>query len=695
MKTRIANVFIMLLLLVFVMPLAAQDIVPVPYTWESTGLAFLYPSDWDLPEDQGDALQLAEMLAEVPEIRPPSVPYIALTVNASNGATDFAPVLEAALREAGVQSGSVTAITMLGGDGQESSGTSSDGRYIGIGRAGNLPDGRMLLVIGHAPVEQAESFRAIYDLVASSLTSSNTVVQPPVEEEPEATEESDEFEIGEGESQYGVLWRTMRTFDEGEDAFLNLVGLAYAPNGMLYTYDYDLGLVQLEATTGNVLGIYANENIEEPGSIAADAAGTVYVSDIACGCIYIFSNSSWSGAPITGFIEYAPESIVINPSGLLYGTNEDDEGFISVLAFQNGAQVQSITLSEDVFLQPRLAVDNSGRVLVLTDDGSIVAVESNPTAPLFNIGTVSEIVLDFAVDPGGNLILLTEDQGIVVIDQQGNFIDQPGTLVDDTPQGAEMVFPTGLAVSPDGTIYFADSDGEFGAVVALSTIVPEGQIGGTELMINTSVQGTLDDDTPQQPWIFQGTAGQRITISAIDAGDGDLNLAITLLDPSGTEEAYNDDQEGTDLLYSTDAQIVDHALATSGQYTIVVDQIEGAGNYELGVKETQMITLQDGMVLQGTLGDVFAADRYEFQGEEGQVLNFTLRAQDSDALDTLLRVIGPQGDLIIENDDADDTELGSDSQALGVVLPESGTYIFEAGRFDGTGQYELTINIAQ
>lgn len=673
-----------------VLSVAAQDIVPTPYTWESAGLTFLYPTAWDLPEDQGDVLQMAQVLAEVPEIRPAAVPYITLTV-IGNG--DPLALLEAALSEIGIQPGSATPITLLGAEGQETTGTSGEGRYIGIGRVGSLPNGSQLLIIGHAPVEQAEAFRTIYDLVASSLTISDTeIIEAPIDEAPQDTEGSDAFGVGEGESQYGVLWRTMRTFDQGEDTFLNLIGLAYAPNGMIYTYDYDLGLVQLDATTGSVLSVYANEDIQEPTNITADAAGSVYITDVLCACVHVFSNGTWAGSPITGFSENSPESIVMTPSGLLYGTNEDEEGYISIIALQNGAQVQSIRLSEEVFLQPRLSADNNGRVLALLDDGTVMAIENNTATPLYDLGTTSEIILDFEVDSGGNFILLTESQGIAVVDQQGNFIEQPGVLVNDNPQGSDMVFPTGLAISPDGVIYFADSNGEFGAVVALSTNVPAGQIGSTELTLNASVQGNLDDEVPQQSWAFTGTAGQRITIFATDSLNGELNLALRLLDPTGTEEAFNDDQEGIELLYPTDAQIVDHPLATSGIYTIVAEQVDGTGSYMLAISETRTITLEDGIVLQGTLNDALATDRYEFQGEAGQVLNLTQRAQEGDSLDTLLRVFGPQGDLIEENDDADDTTLESDSQILGLTLPESGLYMIEASRFDGAGRYELIIN---
>lgn len=49
------------------------------------------------------------------------------------------------------------------------------------------------------------------------------------------------------------------------------------------------------------------------------------------------------------------------------------------------------------------------------------------------------------------------------------------------------------------------------------------------------------------------------------------------------------------------------------------------------------------------------------------------------------------GNLIAENDDADDVSLGVDSQLLDIRLPINGLYTIEAIRFDGEGSYTLTV----
>ncbi len=688
---------ILLLLLVFAFPALAQDAPPIPYTWDLAGVTFLYPSDWDTPATveigNTPTLQLAEVLAATPEIRPPAIAQITISlvsgVDASTG--DLTPLLQTALGEVGLQaSAPATPITLLNGDGQEIVAASSDNGFYGIAQAVVVTDGSALVIVGRALEAQRERFEPVYNLVSSSLAASTGVTPPQVVDED--FEEPDNEDIA---TSYGILWRSQRSFDQGEDAFLNLVGLAYAPNNRVYTYDYDLGLVQLDAQTGAVLGIFPNENILEPTGLAADASGAVYVSDILCGCIYVFDPAgSWREGPIGNLGENMLQSIAITPDGRIFGTTENDEGFISIVVLQNGTLQQTINLSEDIFVQPILLTDRSGRVLALTQDGEgiVLALDNNTATPLFTLGAAAEFVLAAAADLNNNFILATDTEGVIIVDSQGTLIDQPAELTFDTPQGASVVYPTGAAMSPDGTLYVADSDGQFGAVIALSTSVEPDRVGAAELFVDIPVEGALTAETPSQTWTFQGTAGQRLTISAIDTtADQVLNVALRLLAPDGSEEAFNDDQEGIDLLSLTDAQIVNHTLAQSGTYSVVVEAVEGEGGYRLAMVETQDLILGGGSAaVQGSLDDVRVVQHWALNAQAGQTVDITLNSADG-VLDPILRVISPQGEIIAENDDAEDPDLGSDSQLLGLILPEAGIYIIEAARFDGSGSYTLQV----
>ncbi len=690
------TLLILLVLALFTLSTLAQDAPPVPYTWDLAGVTFLYPSDWDepLPEEEGEipTLQLAEALVDTPEIRPPSIPQITFSLffGADTTTGDFSPALQTALGAADLQaSAAPTPITLLNRDGQEIVGASSDGQFYGIGQAVAISDDLVLVVVGRTLEAQRESFERVYDLVTSSLASSTGAAPEGIED---FTEEPDDEDIT---TAYGVLWRTQRTFDQGEDAFLNLIGLTYAANDRVYSYDYDLGLVQIDAQTGNVLGIFPNENIEEPTALAADANGVVYLSDIICGCIYVFDPAgSWRDAPIGNLGENALQSITVTPDGRIFGTGEDEEGFITVVVLQNGTLQQTITLPEEVFSAPLLVTDRTGRALAITQDGDgvVLSLENNAATPVYTLDAVAEFVLAAAVDLNNNFVLATDSDGVIIVDTQGNIIDQPAPLSIEDPLPGEVVYPTGVAVSPAGTLYVADSDGQFGAVIAFSTNVPQGQVGASELLADVPVQGTLTLETPSQSWTFQGTAGQRVTISAADGGaSGELDVAVRLIAPDGSEEAFNDDQEGIDLFNQTDAQIVNHPLAQSGAYTIQVESADGEGTYQLALSETRAFTLENNSAtLQGTLDDINVAQRWQFQAQGGETLDMTLVTTDGD-LDPLLRVVSPQGEVIAENDDAEEEDMGTDSQLVGVMLPEAGTYLLEAARFDGVGSYTLTI----
>lgn len=690
-------------LLVSMSPLVAQDITPVPYNWDTAGFTFLYPAEWDAPVPSGSRLELAEALAEVPEIRPPGVPVLTLSLLTDD--SDRFELLLNALTALDIVPGEPTPVTMLGGDAQEISGTSTSGGLIGIGRVAITEDGQVLLLVGRAPAEQAERFRSIYDLVASSLTFSGDPAPPVINDEEPPTSEglpsTDEITLNPDESPlpeinstgvYGVEWRTLSSFDEGEEAFINLINLAYAPTGMVYSYDFDLGLIQFDAQTGAVQGIFPNENILEPTAITADAAGTVYVSDISCACVYRFTpGSGWNDQPITGFSENSPESIAVTASGILYGTTESEDGLIAVSMVQNGAVISTISLPEEIFIQPKLALDPAGRVLALAEDSSVFSLENNSATLLHMLNVQASIMLGFSVTSEGYFALLTEDQGLIVVDAQGGLIDQPAQIVAQRPQPGQVVFPSGLAAGPDGTLYIADSDGEFGAVTAFRPGAAAPLAQSTVIALDMSVQGLLDENTPEQSWTFDASAGQQITISAIDDGDGSLNPALRLLNPAGVEEAFNDNQADIFLIFPTDAQIVNHLIAETGTYTIVVERINGSGFFRMGLRETQALTLANGTAsVTGTLDDLFALDLWEIQGEAGQVFTFTMTA-NSDEMDTSLRLVGPDGVVLAENNDAEDETLGLNAQIVSFTLPDSGLYIIEASRFSGSGSYQLAV----
>jgi hypothetical protein len=282
-----------------------------------------------------------------------------------------------------------------------------------------------------------------------------------------------------------------------------------------------------------------------------------------------------------------------------------------------------------------------------------------------------------AVDSNNHFVITTIDQGISILDSNGEEVGRPGRIVPNFPLPGEVVSPGGVAVGTDGTFYFIDSDGSFGAITAMRVGIPANRVGAPELQLNRAVQGTLSSQITRQTWIFAGKAEQHITISAIGSSDG-LSLVVHLITPDGAETAYSD------------TEIVDQMLESDGTYIIVVERMEGTGAYSLGISETQPIDFDpDGVAkLEGRLDDMFSTQRWSFEGQAGQ--SFTLTMQAS-TLDPILRLVDSNGDVLDENDDTGDPALGSAAQISNAQLPQNGRYVIEATSFEGEGTYELVI----
>jgi len=659
------SIFVVILCLYVIIPLRAQDENLTPYFWEAGDLNLAYPAGWDkpLPVEQDGALQLqmAQILVDSPDVRPPGVAIITLTLlDNLPPDPDILRLLADELNGIDITADleNVTETTLAGADAIELTGISSDELLSGIGRAALLSDTTALLMTGRAIAEQSDDFFEIFNQAAESIASPDGEI--PAESEASET--------------YGVLWQTMRTVSDGDDAFLNFVGLAYSGN-RLYTIERDLGVVEIDAATGEVLEITPIPDVVEPVDIAVDTSGTLYIADIACACAFVLGEAGETR--IEGFSEGAPSSIFAAPDGRFYATNVENDDMISVRVFRDNALENTIRLGENLFIQPVLSIDGLGRVIALTQYGEILGLADGRPTTLYTLGPISDSLTDLAVDAKNRFIIATSNQGISILNSEGEEIGRPGRLVPNFPLPGEMVSPMGAVAAPDGTLYFIDSDGSFGAITAMRAGLPADRVGATELELNKAVQGAFNDQTAQQTWTYDGTAGQSITISALNISEG-LTVALRLIAPDGSEIAYSEDQ------------LVDQRLEADGIYIIIVERVDGTGAYTLGISETQTINFDSNGVarLEGELDEVFTVQRWSFEGQAGQ--NFTLTMQ-AETLDPILRLLDPDGSVIDENDDTGDPALGSAAQIVNTQLPEDGRYMIEAASFEGEGRYELII----
>jgi hypothetical protein len=659
------SIFVIILYFCGTFPLQAQESDLIPFTWEEANLNLAYPAGWDEPlpieEDSVLKLQLAQILVDSPDVRPPGIPIITITLlNDLAPDADILALLANELNNIEIAADPENPIeTALAGiDALELTGSSSDDLLTGIGRAALISDTSALIVSGRAISEQADTFFEIYNQVAESIIAPDS--QTPTESET-----------------YGVVWQTMRTVSDGDDAFLNLIGLAYNAD-KLYTIERDLGVVEIDAATGEILEIQPISNVNDPVDIAVDNSGNIYIADIACACVFV-RNEEGDESRIEGFSDGAPSSIFATADGRLYATNVENDDTVSVRVFRDGTLENTIRLSNNLFIQPILSVDSLRRVIALTQYGEIIGLADGTATPLYTLGAMSDSLTDVAADNNNHFVITTSTQGISILDSSGEEVDRLGRIVPNFPLPGEMVSPMGTVVGADGTLYFIDSDGSFGAITAMRAGLPADRIGASELQLNQAVQGRFNDQTAQQNWTYAGTADQRITISAVDISSSDsLILALRLIAPDGSEVAYSE------------REIVDQLLEADGTYIIIVERVDGIGAYQLGISETHAVDFDSNGVarLEGTLNDIFTIERWGFEGQAGQSFTLTMQA---DALDPILRLVDSNGDILDENDDTGDPALGSAAQIVNAQLPENGRYMIEAASFEGEGRYELII----
>lgn len=698
------RVFFRCWLLIVLLALTSSASAQESYAWEAGGLTLTYPAGWNAPlssEQNGQpVLEMAQVLVDTPlESRPPGIPIITLTLvpNGFPDDGDLLPILSAALATVNIDTLDAPGERVFLGDtALQLTGTSADGQLFGIGRAAPVGINDVLVITGRAAQAQQNDFLAIFDGVANSI-------RLPDDQTAETTEVVEEL------PSYGVLWQTQRTQADAEEAFLNLIGLAYTPANHLYTYERDLGVVQLDAATGEVLSIFPNANITEPSDLAAARDGTVYVADTACACIFTLDpegiwldrhvegeeeipfDPATSPGLLTGFGEGAPAHLTVGLDGALYATQITSTSTVSIMVFDNGALINEIRLEDDLFEQPLLAGNPSGQIYALTQFGELI--DLTDVTQVNALGSIANQLNDLTIAPDGNLVIATQDQGILILTPDGEFVNQPGSLVPNFPLPGEMVEPKGVAVDVEGTLYFADSDGTFGSITAMSTSIAPNRLGSMTLTPGVGVQGVLNAQSPQQSWLYNGTSGERVTITAVDrTGTGELDLALRLMNPLGLEAAFNDDHTSQALSNFTDAQIADFPLTADGQYIIIAERVNGEGPYNLGLSLTGRLEFDAGGVARvtGQLDIAFPETLWELNGTAGQVLTITLEATSGD-LDPILRLIGPDGSVVAENDDAEDSALGTSAQLPSLILPEDGVYHLQATRFDGSGGYTLTV----
>lgn len=330
-------------------------------------------------------------------------------------------------------------------------------------------------------------------------------------------------------------------------------------------------------------------------------------------------------------------------------------------------------------------------------------------------GELIRVVMERAIDaPGGldgYLLLLGPDGVLLEVDDSGDSV---------MPSIEEYELPADGAYTLVATRFgFANgySVGEYSLTLAqVGVSPPAGAVtgGGVRwlapgtlpprlrwLAYNETVSGALSDDDSEDWFIFQGRAGDEITLR-MAAGASALDPFLILTDSVGYELARADDAPDGVL----DAVIAGVALPADGSYLVRATRYgfahgPSAGSYTLSIEtdaEPVEVSaaapepLAPGVAVHGALDLETVARRYTFDGRAGARAT-AVAERMTGALDPALALRAPDGTLIATSRA---WVASGEARISRLELPADGLYTLEVALDDlsAAGAYRLVVIIA-
>ncbi len=663
---RFTRLLLSFALIAFATGIYAQEATPettliaqqadTPYAWVEANLGLLVPAGWVAETGNHDGTLTLSL-------RPPEDSSNAFFTIIVTPAAAFPPaqlnILDQALAEKNLFGYSVSNTEWLGDHALTIEPHNTLNGLTVQGRVGRLPDHRIVYTLGTAP----DFMPIIHHFTLDDVYMPEVMTYSLAWSAP-----SPEF---------GVVYDTLQP---------RIAGVAASADRVFAVTQQ--GVIELDLN-GSLIGAYPFLNPSTPTGIALGSDGNIYVGDIVCRCLQVLgANRRWAES-VGSFGANAPASVFSTPSGVIYVVDRGDGTYF--LRSVAGERARTFPLNFNATASPFAGASDSEIVVVewlqsFIDDsvaGAVSALDDQALLPelRFWIPYTPDQVTTITISPEGWLIIALQDGTLMRAD-----ID--GTLM---PLADGLTGLSSLNFAPSGDLVIGREDGSIGLI---SSSAPPDRTGSITIVPFAPVQGQLSEHRPEQRWQFVGEAGQVITLAATDLMRRDvLDMQIRLTAPSGTVVAENDDQQGIALWGDYDSYISSVTLPESGLYTVDVERISGDGTYTLALTVDRNLALEDqAITLTGALSDVIPVDRWVFQGQRGQIITVTLRAESGD-LDPMLTILLSDGRPLARNDDAADPELNRNSQLFRIELPRDGTYILEASRFDftGAGNYSMVV----
>jgi hypothetical protein len=217
--------------------------------------------------------------------------------------------------------------------------------------------------------------------------------------------------------------------------------------------------------------------------------------------------------------------------------------------------------------------------------------------------------------------------------------------------------------------------------------------GGT-LALDRAVTGLFAEVPATHAWIFQGEAGQDVSLSVARL-TGPLAVSLTLLGPDGSTVFTSASQAGAANTLSTGPL----SLPLGGTYTVLVtgDSSALGATYRLLVQSStlleeasrELVPLRDEV---GTITDLQPQGMWTLEAEAGETLSLRAIALSGSLRPTLM-LWGPDGRPLMEGIQ-ETSALGKQASIPAAVAPQSGTYQVVVSREGGAagasvGSYRL------
>jgi hypothetical protein len=318
---------------------------------------------------------------------------------------------------------------------------------------------------------------------------------------------------------------------------------------------------------------------------------------------------------------------------------------------------------------------------------------------------------------GGGMLANGEARSVLLTEQgyKWQYQGRAGSFLTVTIDATELVDSYLTLYGPDGTHLASDDDsgGSLNAelfevelpldgtyTIRAHTIVDSGMgtlnlrgdeqaSGGGPIALGKIQGGTLKPGRSHR-WHFEGEAGQIINLAMNSI---DFDTFLELRNSQDVILAENDDgQDGTN------AAIDLYTLPGDETYSIVargISEAEG-GDYEILLKTVKVTTgggpLAPDQPIQALLTPD-QADSWEFEAESDTFITVTL---ESDTLDTLLELYGPNEELLTTDDDSGG---GLNAALIEFLISTGGAYRLEvkSARADrpGGGVYEILLTMTE